>query len=118
MLARTTRRDSLMPTMVTVETFRELIESGTRLKCIDARDPVPSDGGSMKIPGSLRMPFASRTHLETLPRDRHLVVYGTGGDDTRVAAVAQFLVTRGFSAAYLFGGFEAWVAAGFPVMRD
>jgi len=102
---------------LTIDAFRRLIERGIPVKCVDARNTVGSAWTPMTIPGAIRLRHESNREIDALPRDRHLVVYGSGGDDARVAALARFLLTHGFNASYLCGGFDAWVTAGFPVMK-
>jgi rhodanese-related sulfurtransferase len=113
MFARINPNDAPLLPELTVDDFRQLIERGVRVKCVDARDlPDPS---AMKIPGAFRIRVEGGADVDRLPRDRHLVVYAAADDDARAAALARLLVTRGFSAGYLRGGFDAWLAAGFPV---
>jgi rhodanese-related sulfurtransferase len=101
---------------LTVDEIRHLIEDGTRVKFIDARDPIVWQAYSVKIPGAIRVSLdVSDEHVAAFPRDRRLIAYGTGDDTGRAADLARLLADRGFTASYLHGGFAAWVEAGLPV---
>ncbi|HXW08497.1 MAG TPA: rhodanese-like domain-containing protein [Vicinamibacterales bacterium] len=101
---------------LTPQQIRHLIESGTRLRFIDARDHIVWASSTAKIPGAIRVPpELTDEHVATLPLDRLLITYGSGDDDGRAADVAKVLNARGFTASYLHGGFGAWLGAGLPV---
>jgi rhodanese-related sulfurtransferase len=100
---------------LSVADVRRLIEKGLRPKFIDARDPAARSVAAT-IPGAIPVPLErAREHVGALPRDRRLITYGSGDDDSRAAALARVLADRGFTAAYLRGGVAAWLEAGLPV---
>jgi rhodanese-related sulfurtransferase len=100
---------------LSVSDVRRLIETGLRPKFIDARDPA-ARAVAATIPGAIPVSLETAdVHVAALPRDRRLITYGTGDDDSRAAELAGLLADRGFAAAYLRGGFTAWLKAGLPV---
>lgn len=100
---------------LTVTDVRRLIDKGMRPKFIDAREPIAQSAAG-KIPGAIHVPLkAVDKYVAALPHHRPLIAYGTGDDDSRTAELARVLADRGFDAAYLRGGFAAWLEAGLPV---
>jgi glyoxylase-like metal-dependent hydrolase (beta-lactamase superfamily II)/rhodanese-related sulfurtransferase len=81
---------------------------------IDVR--TPREREQKHIEGSLSVPLNRLAdHLESLPKDRHLLVYCAGGYRSSVAA--SLLQRSGFpSVAEIAGGFAAWEAAKLPVV--
>jgi rhodanese-related sulfurtransferase len=101
---------------LTVAEVLHLIDEGLRPKFIDARDPLVWQASAVRIPGAIHVPLeAADEYVAALPRDRRLIVYGSGHDDRRAADLARVLADRGIAARYLRGGFAAWVAAGLPL---
>jgi rhodanese-related sulfurtransferase len=97
---------------ISVTEARANVEDGS-LQVIDIRPAFDFAGGH--IPHALNLPgLALRTRAEHLSRDRELLlVDGDGGQADAACAVA---VALGFTAvARLEGGFEAWLAAGYPI---
>jgi glyoxylase-like metal-dependent hydrolase (beta-lactamase superfamily II) len=80
---------------------------------IDVR--TPREREQKHIDGSLSVPLNRLAdHLQSLPKDRHLLVYCAGGYRSSVAA--SLLQRSGFaSVAEIAGGFAAWEAANLPV---
>ena len=75
---------------------------------LDVRGRTEHEAGA--IPGSRqlhagRLPWS----LDSLPRDREIVVHCQGG--ARSAAAASFLRTQGLNVTELAGGYEGWQAA-------
>ena len=69
------------------------------------------------IPQSISMPMASLDgRYSRLDPEAWVVVYGEAVDEADSAAAAEFLMEQGFEhVSTLFGGIQAWVAAGRPV---
>lgn len=67
------------------------------------------------VPGAMHIPLGElRTRLDTLPRDRQIIVHCLGG--TRSAIAASLLDAAGFEGVVnLAGGYNEWRAAGLPV---
>ena len=89
-------------------------------RCGDVRDATGSIPGSVHIPLSVlywRLDPTSGHHLAELDdRDRHLILVCADGYSSSLAAAT--LRDLGFGRADdLAGGFNGWVAAGFPVER-
>jgi glyoxylase-like metal-dependent hydrolase (beta-lactamase superfamily II) len=80
---------------------------------IDVR--TPREREQKHIDGSLSVPLNRLAdHLQSLPKDRHLLVYCAGGYRSSVAA--SLLQRSGFSSvAEIAGGFAAWEAANLPI---
>lgn len=92
-------------------------EAKTRLEdrsvqVIDVRPPFDFAGGH--IPAALSLPGeALRARAAQLPRDRELLIVGA---DARQSSEGCALATSfGFNSMAIEGGFEAWLAAGYPV---
>lgn len=79
---------------------------------VDVREPTEYAAGH--VPGAVSIPQADLAlRLESLPRDRDLLVVCEGG--TRSARAARFLKQTGFSrVTNLLGGTSAWRKAGLP----
>ncbi len=80
---------------------------------IDVRTPREHD--EKHIDGSLSVPLNHLAdHLQSLPRDRSLLIYCAGG--YRSSLAASLLQRAGFdSVAEIAGGFAAWEAAKLPI---
>jgi rhodanese-related sulfurtransferase len=81
---------------------------------VDVR--TPHEREQKHIEGSLSVPLNRLAdHLESLPKDRDLLVYCAGGYRSSVAA--SLLQRSGFPCvAEIAGGFAAWEAAKLPVV--
>jgi glyoxylase-like metal-dependent hydrolase (beta-lactamase superfamily II)/rhodanese-related sulfurtransferase len=80
---------------------------------IDVR--TPREHAQNHIDGSLSVPLSRlKDNLQTLPKDRPLLVYCAGGYRSSIAA--SILRGSGFdSVAEIAGGFAAWEAASLPM---
>ncbi|WP_309127283.1 rhodanese-like domain-containing protein [Microbacterium sp.] len=71
------------------------------------------------IAGALHLPkTAVESQLDTLPRDRMLIVYGWGPGCNGATATARTLLAAGLDVRELLGGYEYWVRNGFPTEAD
>lgn len=84
-----------------------------QLDIIDVREPQEWDAG--RIEGAVHIPLGDlEMRLDQINRDREIVtVCRSGGRSTQAA---QLLTARGFRAASMDGGMQAWEDAGLPVM--
>lgn len=91
----------------------ELLASGNPPLAVDVRSPRERELRS--IEGSISLPLSRLAdNLQTLPKDRPLLVYCAGGYRSSIAA--SLLQRAGFhSVAEIAGGFAAWEAANLPV---
>ncbi|MBT2495818.1 sulfurtransferase [Microbacterium sp. ISL-59] len=68
------------------------------------------------IAGAVHLPQSEiASGIESLPRDRTLVVYGWGPGCNGATATARVLLAAGLDVRELLGGFEYWVRNGFEV---
>ncbi|MGB9416493.1 MAG: MBL fold metallo-hydrolase [Acidobacteriaceae bacterium] len=90
----------------------DLLASGNPPLAVDVR--APREREQKHIAGSLALPLNRLADsLQTLPKDRPLLVYCAGGYRSSIAA--SLLERSGFnSVAEIAGGFAAWEAAKLP----
>ena len=106
------------PTKVTVGQIRQWVDDGQSFAVVDARNPVAWGASKVKAYGAIRLRLDDPdSQIATLPRDRPLVVYCTCRGEAHSARVASILARQGFTAAYLQGGFAAWLGADLPLER-
>ena len=84
---------------------------------IDVRPEANFDADGRLIVGARRMPDNADQWKAELARHHRFVVYGAQGDETSLG-VAETLCEFGQEAAFLEGGFAAWVAQGLPTRRQ
>ena len=101
------------PASITVEAIKHLLERGQPVTFIDSRTAAAWNVSKIKIQGAIRDDEGA--YLRELSRDRLLVVYCTCPSEDSSARLARVLVRLGFNAAYLQGGFDAWLGAGLPL---
>ena len=94
---------------MTVDELNQWRESGHPHMLLDVREPF--EHASARIEGSVLMPMGSvMAQLDQLPKDRPIVVHcQSGGRSARVTAALR---QKGFEAANLTGGIQAWRMAG------
>jgi rhodanese-related sulfurtransferase len=82
---------------------------------VDVRPMNDYDSGH--IPQAVSLPLtALETRYTRLNRDSWVIVYGEAADESDSAGAAEFLLEQGFErVSVVFGGLDAWVAAGHPV---
>ena len=104
-------------TRVTVDEVKERMDRGEPFTFIDARNPEAWGEAESKLPGAIRIPVDDLDqHLTEIPHDRAVIVYCTCPHEASAADVAVKLIDAGRKSVHpLFGGFDAWVAAGLPV---
>jgi membrane protein DedA with SNARE-associated domain/rhodanese-related sulfurtransferase len=100
---------------ISVGELRELIEGDSRPVVIDVRSEVGRSLDARRIPGALGVELAGlkRPLIETLPRDREIVLYCNCPNEASAATAARLLASHGFTRVRpLAGGLEAWIEAG------
>ncbi len=98
---------------VDVEDSRRRIDGGALL--LDVRTAEEWEAGHVE--GSTWIPMAELVARRAeLPGDRELVVICRSGG--RSAKATEALVKWGYHAANVAGGAQAWVSAGYPLVRD
>jgi membrane protein DedA with SNARE-associated domain/rhodanese-related sulfurtransferase len=102
---------------ISVAELYELIRAGAEPIIVDVRSPTARALEPRWIPGAIHVPVdAVGRHIGHLPRDREIVLYCTCPSEALAARVAKVLVNHGFKLVRpLFGGLDAWVAAGYAV---
>ena len=98
---------------LSAQSAAERLSSGHPPLAIDVR--TPREHEQKHIDDSLSIPLNRLAdHLQSLPRDRPLLIYCAGG--YRSSLAASLLQRAGFSSvAEIAGGFAAWEAAKLPV---
>lgn len=104
----------MMKTM-SVEEARALIGSAKDYSIVDVREPVEFSLGH--LPGAKSIPLGQiESRLAEIPRDRPIVLLCKSGG--RAARAQEKLTSAGFAdACVVTGGTDAWIAAGFPIVR-
>jgi membrane protein DedA with SNARE-associated domain/rhodanese-related sulfurtransferase len=102
---------------ISVAELRELLDSGAAPLIVDVRSPGATALEFRRIPGALHVPLDQvGTHVQDLPRDRDVILYCTCPNEASAAQAAKLLKNHGFSRVRpLYGGLDAWVAAGYAV---
>jgi membrane protein DedA with SNARE-associated domain/rhodanese-related sulfurtransferase len=102
---------------ISVTDLFALIQAGASPVIIDVRSATARALEPRWIPGALHVPLQDAAHrLKELPRDRDIILYCTCPSEASAARVAKILMNHGFKRVRpLFGGLDAWVAAGYAV---
>jgi rhodanese-related sulfurtransferase len=111
------KTDFTEPTKITVDDAKGRLDRDEPLVFVDARSPKAWDESDAKLPGAIRLPPDQvEQHLHELPHDQPIVIYCAGPHEASSARVAEELAARGFKNAHpLYGGFNAWKEAGYPL---
>ena len=102
---------------LTPREVRLRLESSDPPRIVDLRSAIAFEVTREAVPGAIRLdPGELDQRHKDLPRDRDIVLYCTCPNETTSARVALALKKRGIERVFpLEGGFEAWVASGYPV---
>ncbi|HEY2685542.1 MAG TPA: DedA family protein/thiosulfate sulfurtransferase GlpE [Steroidobacteraceae bacterium] len=102
---------------INVTDLHQLIKQGGAPVIIDVRSTTARALEPRWIPGALHVPLDDvGRHVKSLPKDRDIVLYCTCPSEASAARVARVLMNHGFKRVRpLFGGLDAWLAAGFAV---
>jgi rhodanese-related sulfurtransferase len=96
---------------LTPQDARQLVAGGALL--LDVREDHEWQAGH--APEATHLPMSRiGAEVSRLPHDRLIVCVCHVG--ARSAAVAEALTNAGYSAANLYGGMDAWIADGLPVV--
>jgi membrane protein DedA with SNARE-associated domain/rhodanese-related sulfurtransferase len=105
---------------ISVTDLYALIEAGASPIIIDVRSATARTLEPRWIPGALHVPLQDVAHrMKELPRDRDIILYCTCPSEASAARVAKILMNHGFQRVRpLYGGLDAWVAAGYAVANS
>jgi membrane protein DedA with SNARE-associated domain/rhodanese-related sulfurtransferase len=96
---------------INVDQLRALLASGHEPVMVDARSATARQLDPA-VPGAVALDGNLTGLLDSLPRDRHIVVYCSCPNDVTAASVAKQLHDHGYALARpLHGGLEAWNSA-------
>ena len=97
--------------------LRSLMDRGERPVVVDVRSRSSRDLDRRFIPGALAMELDEvERRLEELPAGREMVFYCTCPNEASAAQVAKKLIGLGYTKVRpLYGGLDAWIAAGYEV---
>jgi membrane protein DedA with SNARE-associated domain/rhodanese-related sulfurtransferase len=102
---------------ISVADLYALMQAGATPTVVDVRSFTARELEPRWIPGALHVPLQDvSSHLKDLPRDREIILYCTCPSEATAARVAKMLMNHGFKRVRpLYGGLDAWVAAGYAV---
>jgi membrane protein DedA with SNARE-associated domain/rhodanese-related sulfurtransferase len=102
---------------ISVGELYQLIQAGAQPTIVDVRSHTARALDPRWIPGAIHVPVdAMSEHIRDLPRDREIVLYCTCPSEASAARVAKLLINHGFLLVRpLYGGLDAWVAAGYAI---
>ncbi len=108
---------SLRARRLTPAQLRLRMDSFTPPRIVDLRTAIAFGVTGQALPGAIRLdPEELENRHSEIPRDCDVVLYCTCPNETTSARVALALKKRGIERVFpLEGGFEAWVACGYPV---
>jgi membrane protein DedA with SNARE-associated domain/rhodanese-related sulfurtransferase len=110
---------SLRMARIDVAGLYDLMQAGAKPIVVDVRSVTARDLDPRAIPGALHVPLDEvALHLRDLPRDRDIILYCSCPSEASAARVARILMNHGFAKVRpLFGGLDAWTAAGYAVVE-
>jgi len=102
---------------INVEELYQLMDAGRTPLIVDVRSQTALTLNPRRIPGALHVPLLEvEQHLRDFSRDREIVAYCTCPNEASAAQVAKLLMNTGFRKVRpLYGGLDAWIAAGYAV---
>lgn len=103
------------PTSISLQKFTRLVGTARAPAIIDVRTDEDFDADARLIPGSIRRHFADAPKWAPAVKGREAVVVCQRGMKLSEGAAA-WLRQAGAAADSLEGGFEAWAAAGLPLV--
>ncbi|MEP7185699.1 MAG: DedA family protein/thiosulfate sulfurtransferase GlpE [Rhodanobacter sp.] len=122
-LAKWWQRRRLLRTLrmarITVHELHQAMTAEPPAVVVDVRPAASRQLDARAVPGALLIDAGGidRTVYD-IPFDRELVLYCNCPNEVSAAKVAQVLMAQGYRRVRpLFGGLDAWEAAGYPVVR-
>jgi rhodanese-related sulfurtransferase len=102
---------------ISPEEVNARILAGEPMVFVDARNPKAWAESNRKIPRAIRVPADEMTsHVDEFDRNSTVVAYCTCPNEESSARVVEVLTKQGHLRAFaLRGGFDAWIASGYPV---
>ena len=102
---------------ISVDELYRLMDVGARPVVVDVRSHTARRLAPQRIPGALLVPLeAVERHVNDLPRDRDIILYCTCPNEASAAHAAKQLMNHGYTRVRpLYGGLDAWIAAGYAV---
>jgi len=102
---------------ISVDELYRLMKEGARPVVVDVRSRTGRSIEPRRIPGALLVPLeAVDRHAKDLPLDRDIILYCTCPNEASAASAAKQLMKHGFTRVRpLYGGLDAWIAAGYAV---
>jgi len=100
-----------------VDELYRLMETGARPVVVDVRSHTARRLQPRRIPGALLVPLEGvAQHAKDLPLDRDIILYCTCPNESSAASAAKQLMNHGYTRVRpLYGGLDAWIAAGYAV---
>lgn len=108
---------TLRMSRIGVDELYRLMDAGAVPVIVDVRSPTELALQPRRIPGAVHVPLhAIGQHARNLSRDREVVLYCTCPNEVSAAEAAKLLIDAGFKRVRpLYGGLDAWIAAGYTV---
>lgn len=102
---------------INVDELHNLMDLGNAPVIVDVRSHSARTVLPKRIPGAIHVTHDQvGQHVRDIERDRDVVLYCTCPNEASAAQVAKILMNHGFLRVRpLFGGLDAWMAAGYPV---
>jgi membrane protein DedA with SNARE-associated domain/rhodanese-related sulfurtransferase len=102
---------------ISVDELYRLMQEGHRPIVVDVRSATARGLQPQTIPGALHVPLDGvEAKARELPRDRDIILYCTCPNEASAAHAAKTLMRHGITRVRpLYGGLDAWVAAGYAV---
>ena len=104
---------------ITVDELQQALTGEPPVVVVDVRPAASRNLDARTVPGALLIDVGGidRT-VHDIPFDRELVLYCNCPNEISAARVAQVLMAQGYQRVRpLFGGLDAWDAAGYPIVR-
>jgi rhodanese-related sulfurtransferase len=102
---------------ISPEEVNARVLAGEPIIFLDSRNSKAWSESDKKVPGALRVPADDvESSLHSINRESTVLAYCTCPNEESSIKVAQKLSEKGFPRTLaLRGGFDAWVAAGYPI---
>ena len=103
--------------LISPEEANARVLAGEPIVFVDARNAKAWGSSNRKIPGAVRVPADDvESHLSQIDSESTVIAYCTCPSEESSLKVAKSLKEAAHSRVFaLRGGFDAWVAAGYPL---